>query len=114
MAVEHERSKEYDVTASTGNVFEDLGISQSDEDKMKVAIAHAITNTIRIKNLTQVQAGSLMGENQARVSDLTRGRLDRFSVAKLIECLLALGRDIHIDISAKVRTERGRLKVRAA
>jgi predicted XRE-type DNA-binding protein len=49
-----------------------------------------------------------MGEDQARVSDLTRGDLARFSVGKLIDCLLSLGRDLHVDIPSEFeRSEEG-------
>jgi predicted XRE-type DNA-binding protein len=112
MVVEHEAGSDA-VTPSSGNVFNDLGLEYSEEDMLKVAIARAITSTIKLKKLTQAEAGKIIGEDQARVSELTRGRLTRFSVQKLIVHLLALGRDINIEIPAKVREERGKLKVRA-
>jgi predicted XRE-type DNA-binding protein len=101
------------VVESCGNIFEDLGLDYSPEDMLKVRIAIAITATIKKRKLTQVQVGKIIGESQARVSNLVRGQLDRFSVEKLFLILLALGHDIDIGIS-EARAEKGELRVRAA
>ncbi len=105
--------EEIEVNTSCGDVFRDLGIEYTPEEMLKVRIALAITSTIKKKKLTQVQAGAILGESQARVSNLARGRLDRFSIEKLFGFLLALGHDINVNIS-RPKTDRGKLKVRAA
>ena len=101
------------VVKNPENIFEELGLEHSPEDMLKVKIALAITSMIQDKKLTQVQVGKVIGESQARVSNLVRGRLGRFSVQKLFEILMALHYDIDIVISPS-RNERGKLRVRAA
>lgn len=102
------------VVGSSGNVFDDLGVSLSSEDLLKVEIARAINNTIRKRKLTQAQAAKRMGIDQPKVSALLRGRLDDFSADRLIRFLLMLGRDIDIHISKYRDHAHGKLNVRAA
>jgi predicted XRE-type DNA-binding protein len=113
MAVVENKEVSDAVIRSSGNVFDDLGLTYSPEDYLKVRIAIAITATITKRNLTQTQAAQIISESQPRVSDLTRGRLGRFSVEKLFGYLMALGHDINISIS-RPRDRRGNLAVKAA
>jgi predicted XRE-type DNA-binding protein len=46
-----------------------------------------LTKLIESEGLTQTAAAKLLGVTQPRVSDLTRGRIDRFSVDTLLEML---------------------------
>jgi predicted XRE-type DNA-binding protein len=78
---------------------------------LKVALARAITNTIRKRGLTQPEAAKIIGVDQAKISALLRGRLKGFSVDRLVRYLCALGKDIDIRISGRSRNEPGRVKV---
>ena len=49
-------------------------------------------------------AADLLGITQPRVSDLVRGRLDKFSLEKLLDFLLALDRDVEIVVRKKPRS----------
>ncbi|GAB6058011.1 hypothetical protein JCM31598_11280 [Desulfonatronum parangueonense] len=53
--------------------------------------------------LTQQQAAERMGLTQPKVSEMTRGKLDRFSERKLMECLSRLGYDIEIRMMPSTR-----------
>lgn len=111
-------SKEYEqdveVHDSTGNVFADLGLPSSQEDMLKVSIAHAITETIRKRSLTQAAAGEILGVDQAKVSAVLRGRLAGFSVERLVMFLLKLGRDVNITISRTHKDREGTVRVKSA
>lgn len=87
------------VTRSSGDVFLDLGVNLSPEDRVKIVIAHEITRVIVAKHLTQVQAARIMGTDQAKVSRISRGLLDGFSAERLMAFLLALGIDVKINTS---------------
>ncbi len=108
-----EIEQDIQVHKSTGNVFVDLGLPSSQVDMLKVNIAHAITNTIVGRNLTQVAAGQIMGVDQAKVSALLRGRLSGFSVERLVSFLVKLGRDVDITISREHKNRQGRVRVKA-
>lgn len=77
------------VITSSGDVFADLGIQLDAKDRMKNAIAREITNLIEARKLTQTQVSQILGTDQAKVSNITRGRLSGFSVDRLINFLSA-------------------------
>ena len=89
---------EIPVERSSGNVFEDIGLGQSDELLVKSEIAARIAVIIEKRGLTQAKAAEILGMDQPGVSDLVRGRLRRFSSDRLFRFLNALGQDVRIVI----------------
>jgi len=89
------------VEPGSGNVFADLGYADAKERTLKVQLAVAVNRLLRERGLTQGAAAKLLGILQPHVSDLTRYRLERFSVERLMEFLVALGRDVEIRIRAR-------------
>ncbi len=65
-----------------------------------------ISCIIKRRKLTQTQVAEILGVDQPRVSSLLRGRLDLFSVEKLMHFLKALGQDIEIRIKPKPRNRK--------
>jgi predicted XRE-type DNA-binding protein len=104
-------STELDEAKSSGNVFADLGLSDSDELLAKAKLASQISNILQHRHLTQARTAELLGVSQPRVSDLLRGRLDRFSLVALMQFLVALDRDIEIVIRKKPRSRKAHLRV---
>ncbi|MHB1342098.1 MAG: helix-turn-helix domain-containing protein [Coriobacteriia bacterium] len=99
-------------TVGSGNVFADLGLPQSDELLAKAALANQIASIIAHRHLTQSQAAAILSTGQPKVSDLVAGRLDGFSIERLIRFLNALDRDVQIVVSPKPRSrETGMLRV---
>jgi predicted XRE-type DNA-binding protein len=109
---EHDAS-DITVEESSGNVFADLGLPCNEAEMMKVSIAREITNILAKRRLTQTRAAKIVGIDQARISDITRGNLRGISAEKLFDTLSALGHDVEIQISS-CRIGRGTLKVRSA
>lgn len=74
---------------STTNVFRDLGFSPRESENLRLRsdLMIRLTKLIESEGLTQTAAAKLLGVTQPRVSDLTRGRIDRFSVDTLLEML---------------------------
>ncbi len=101
------------VTPSSGNVFADLGLPYQEKDMLKVHIAMAIAAAIEKRKLTQAEAAQIVDSDQAKISALLRGRLKDFSVERLIQYVVLLGRDIEIKISGNHKS-RGRIKVKNA
>ena len=50
------------------------------------------------RKLTQVKAAALLGIDQPKVSALMRGKLDGFSIDRLLRFLNVLGHDVEIVI----------------
>ena len=100
------------VTASSGNVFADLGVPQPEEELAKAQLASRIRQVIRQSRLTQAAAAALMGIDQPKVSALINGRLANFSSERLMRLLTRLGQDIEIVVKAKpCRRHYGRIRV---
>jgi predicted XRE-type DNA-binding protein len=103
------------VTASSGNVFADLGFADPDEELAKAQLASLIQDIIKRRRLTQVAAADLMGIDQPKVSALLNGRLTNFSSSRLMRLLASLGQDVEIIVRARSgRAARGRIRVREA
>ncbi|MGH7628943.1 MAG: helix-turn-helix domain-containing protein, partial [Gemmatimonadales bacterium] len=74
---------------SSGNVFRDLGFSAEEADNLKLRtdLMIELSKVIKARRLTQARAAALFGVSQPRVSDLVRGKIDRFSVDTLVAML---------------------------
>lgn len=94
-------TKENSVYTSSGNVFSDLGLPNSEERLVKAELARKISETITFRNLTQVQAAELLGIDQPKISALVRGRLSGFSIDRLFQFLNDLDNDVEIIIKRK-------------
>jgi predicted XRE-type DNA-binding protein len=86
------------ITPSSGNVFADLGLSDAVEKKAKVKLTVALNKALAERSLRQVDAAQLLGCTQAEVSALANYKLAGFSMARLLEFLTDLDRDVEISI----------------
>jgi predicted XRE-type DNA-binding protein len=92
-------TKKSNFIASSGNVFADIGCEDAPELLAKAKLAHEIASIIKARGLTQQAAANLLATTQAKVSDVVRGRLEKFTLDRLIKMLVAFDRDV--DISYK-------------
>ena len=100
------------VSASSGNVFADLGVPEPEEELAKAQLASRIREVIRRSRLTQAAAAALMGVDQPKVSAVLNGRLANFSSGRLLRFLTRLGQDVEIVVKAKPRRRPlGRIRV---
>ena len=74
------------VVNSSGNVFVDLGYSPDEAAvlQMRADLMADLRKFIKTKRLTQAKAAEILGVSQSRVSDLIRGKWERFSLEMLI------------------------------
>ena len=92
------------ITKSSGNIFTDLGYSNSEEHLLKAKFAMIVNKIIKDKNLTQIAAAKILGIDQPKVSRLSRGILSGFSLDKLMIFLILLNQDIE-SLCAKISGE---------
>jgi len=97
------RKIEIPVTASSGNVFEDLGFAEPEEELLKAQLASHIRQVIKRRRLTQTAAARVMHVDQPKVSALLNGRVANFSSERLMRLLTALGQDVEITVRSKPR-----------
>jgi predicted XRE-type DNA-binding protein len=86
------------VRRSTGNVFRDLGFSKEEAENLKIRtdLMIRLSKLIETRRLTQARAASLFGVTQPRISDLVRGKIDRFSIDTLVAMLGHAGVRVHV------------------
>ena len=89
---------------SSGNVFADLGLANPEELLATASLATKIIEGIQRRKLTQIQAARLLGVDQPKISALKQGRLDGFSIERLMRLLMRLGCDIEIAVREKARS----------
>jgi predicted XRE-type DNA-binding protein len=58
-----------------------------------------LSELIESRGLTQAAAAKLLGVTQPRISDLVRGKIDRFSVDSLIEMLGHAGASVSFVVT---------------
>ena len=69
-----------------GDIFDDLGLSRSEASalKIKATLLDAILNEIEKRGYTQSELVEVLDEYQPSVSNLTRGKIAKVSVEKLL------------------------------
>jgi predicted XRE-type DNA-binding protein len=91
------------IRRSSGNVFQDLGFNEEEAENLKIRadLMIELTALIEAQGLTQEAAAKLLGVTQPRVSDLMRGKIDRFSVDSLIEMLGHAGASVSVVVTRR-------------
>jgi predicted XRE-type DNA-binding protein len=104
------------VRKSSGNVFADLGVRDPEEALVKARLAQVISEAIKARGMTQVEAAELLGIDQPKVSRLVRGQLAGFSIDRLFRLVTLLGSDIEITVVERRRKHRsaGHMKIALA
>ena len=98
------------VKNGTGNVFADLGFANPEREELKARLTLQIYRLIKKRDLTQAEAGILLGIKQPHVSTLMRGQSGAFSLERLMDFLTALGQDVEISVRP-TRKHHGELSV---
>jgi predicted XRE-type DNA-binding protein len=88
------------IRRSSGNVFRDLGFSREEAENLKIrsGLMIRLSKLIENRGLTQAEAARLFGVSQPRVSDLVRGKIDRFSIDTLVAMLGHAGARVQIIV----------------
>ncbi len=91
-----------DIVKSSGNVFADLGFSPEEAAilRMRADLMAKLRKVIKARKLTQTEAARLLGVSQSRVSDLVRGKWEKFSLEMLITLATRAGLRVHIKTAA--------------
>ena len=91
------------VTASSGNVFADLGFNNPEEELLKAKLVREIRAIIKRKKLTQTKAATMLGLKQPDVSALVTGRVGKFSIDRLVRCLDRMDYKVDVVVRHKPR-----------
>ena len=89
------------ITASVGNVFLDLGFAPGEAAVMalRADLMARLRLLVQTEQWTQAQAAERFGIAQSRVSDLVRGKWDKFSLDMLITLAARAGRKVELAMA---------------
>ena len=89
------------VIESSGNVFADLGFSPEEATilAMRAELMARIRETIDANRWTQAEAAEHLKIGQSRVSDLVRGKREKFSLDMLVTLATRAGRHVQLALS---------------
>ena len=89
------------VVESSGNVFADLGFSREESAllTMRAELMARVRETLIERGWTQAEAAGHLGISQSRVSDLVRGKWDKFSLDMLVTLAERAGRHVTLAVA---------------
>lgn len=90
---------------SSGNVFADLGLDESEELLTRAKLGHSVRMILEKKKLKQREIGKLLDIKQPEVSNLMNGRYTLFSQERLFGFLNNLDRKITVQVTRRRKGE---------
>lgn len=90
------------ITRTSGNVFIDLGFPPEEAAilAMRADLMAQLRLAVEKRNWTQVEAAKVLGISQSRVSDLMRGKWDKFSLDMLVTLATRAGLHCELKLAA--------------
>lgn len=87
---------------SSGNVFADLDLEPAEAAilQMRAELMNDLRLYIESSGMTQMEAAKELGIAQSRVSDLVRGKWEKFSLEMLITLEARAGRQVTLELPA--------------
>ncbi|EKD82786.1 MAG: transcriptional regulator, XRE family [uncultured bacterium] len=88
-----------EIHESSDNVFLDLGYSHEDAEllRLRADLMAEVRKWISENSLTQAEAADILQVSQSRISDLVRGKWEKFSLEMLI--VLAMRSGFNLTLS---------------
>lgn len=90
------------ITESSGNIFADLGFEPPEAAilEMRASLMSDLRTYIQSSGKTQAEAAEKLRIAQSRVSDLMRGKWEKFSLEMLITLEARVGRKVTLELAA--------------
>jgi predicted XRE-type DNA-binding protein len=90
------------IIPSSGNIFTDLGFSREEAAvlMMRSDLMAKVRDSIAKHGWTQSEAAKVLQISQSRVSDLIRGKRDKFSLDMLVILATRAGNEVVLAIAA--------------
>jgi predicted XRE-type DNA-binding protein len=89
------------IIESSGNVFADLDLEPAEATilHMRAKLMNDLRLYIQSSGMTQMEAAEELGIAQSRVSDLVRGKWEKFSLEMLITLEARAGRQVTLELA---------------
>jgi len=89
------------ITPAGQSVFQDLfNPEEAASLIIRARLMDELTEILKARFSTQTAAAEVLGVSQARISDVYRGKIGRFTVDMLINLLSRIGRSVEVRIKA--------------
>ena len=84
------------------NIFEKLGFEHEAATNLviRAQLMAALTEFIKNEKLTQAQAAEMLGVPQPRVSNITNGHIDKFTIDKLVNMAARVGLETQVRVTS--------------
>ena len=104
------------VFVSTNNIFEDLGLEDSEKMKARSDLMSEVVHIIKESGLSQKDISLILGISEPKVSSLMHGKINDFSSDTLMEYLAQIGCKVQIRVEVPRRlsksVKRGHISVK--
>ncbi|MCZ7670955.1 MAG: XRE family transcriptional regulator [Chloroflexi bacterium] len=89
------------IIESSSNIFEDLDLEPAEAAilHMRAKLITDLRLYIQESGMTQTEAANKLGIAQSRVSDLVRGKWEKFSLEMLITLEARAGREVTLELA---------------
>lgn len=89
-----------ELTASSGNIFEDVGFAPDEAAAMlaREALLIALEKELRKRGKKQQALADELGVPRTRISEVMHHRTDRFSMDKLVSLLHRAGKRVEVRV----------------
>jgi predicted XRE-type DNA-binding protein len=90
------------ITRSSGNVFTDLGFPPEEAAilAMRADLMAQLRLALEKRDWTQAEAAKALGSSQSRISDLMRGKWDKFILDMLVTLATRAGLHCELKLAA--------------
>ncbi|MCU7847497.1 MAG: helix-turn-helix domain-containing protein [Candidatus Thiodiazotropha sp. (ex Lucinoma kastoroae)] len=92
MTIEH-------ITRANANVFEDLGLPDAENLKLRAQLMMEIRNFVNESGMTQTKAAMALKTTQPRLNEVLNGRMDKCTIDRLVQMLAEVGMHVNITIT---------------
>ena len=88
------------IIESSDNIFADLDFDPAEAAilQMRAKLMNDLRLYIKASGMTQVEVAKQLGITQSRVSDLVRGKWEKFSLEMLITLEARAGREVKLEL----------------
>ena len=88
-------------TLAGGNVFADLGFAPEEAAKLKIKaqLMAELSEWISSQNLKQVEAAEILAVTRPRISDVVRGKIEKFTIDSLVDMVERTGRHVQLNVA---------------
>ena len=87
------------ITDKAANIFEELGLPDAENLRLRAQLMMAIRQFVDESGLTQAKAAKALGTTQPRLNDVLKGRIDKCTIDRLVLMLEQVGRHVELKVS---------------